>query len=105
MSKHTSGPWRADGLFIMRGKTVLAETIPTSLVGEHGEEHANAALIAAAPEVLAAGEALNEAVELYLASPSVNNMDRLTAALRESRVVFNKARGRAIGALLTEISR
>jgi len=58
------------------------------------DDRLKAALIAAAPELLAANVELNEAVELYLAAPSIDGMNRLTAALRVARDVCAKAEGR-----------
>jgi hypothetical protein len=51
MNGHTPGPWQTDGQFVTVGKQFVAET--SGKVGFH-EDRANALLIAAAPELLAA---------------------------------------------------
>jgi phosphoribosylcarboxyaminoimidazole (NCAIR) mutase len=58
MSKHTPGPW------YQHRETVQAPngTLVATLANANGTCNANAALIAAAPELLAALEALNLAV-------------------------------------------
>lgn len=73
MNKHTKGPWTvryldestfapqvygADGTVV----ATMAEISSVADSGADGEEEANAALIAAAPEMLAASETLIEAL-------------------------------------------
>lgn len=57
MSAHTPGPWRADKYCIWAGEKFIAGT--KTGIGE-SEQGANARLIAAAPALLAALEALVE---------------------------------------------
>lgn len=65
MNKHTPGPWNdifniANGIGIGNGQFRIAEVHNTN----DGEEIANAALIAAAPELLLALEALMTQIEV-----------------------------------------
>jgi len=64
------------------------------LVAHEDEQWANARLIAAAPELLDGLSDLNESAERYLAAPSVDAMNGLTAALRFARAAIAKAEGR-----------
>ena len=65
MSKHTPGPWTAYGRVIRAGGRFIARTEHFPLSDESAEEqycraieHANASLIAAAPELLEACKAV-----------------------------------------------
>jgi hypothetical protein len=80
MSKYTPGPWHYDGdKEIREGKTHIA-TIGYAYTSE-GEPEANARLIAAAPELLAALIALDAA----------HNHETLCRAKEQARAVIAKA--------------
>ena len=71
MSKHTPGPWQLyaiDGLDIHEGPTLIA-TVSTWDVHDPDERAANAALIAAAPELL-------EILELVVDEAQFGGLDR-----------------------------
>ncbi len=69
MSEHTPGPWSANGLKNDGGFEISSEGRPFVICARNpvdhraGESNANAVLIAAAPDLLAAAQAL-EAAEL-----------------------------------------
>ena len=67
MSKHTPGPWRASELGVLSDKlTSYGNWYVCSLIDPDNEEHkANARLIAAAPELLAACKKALEAIRWW----------------------------------------
>jgi hypothetical protein len=99
MSKHTKGPWKAGttyehgepvGAVVRSGVRFVAEC-PTGVCGHHQPEcEANAALIAAAPDLLAA---CREALEDYAGC----NVDRFTQhetdKMNRLRAAIAKAEG------------
>ena len=98
MSKHTPGPWskinicggnEQDEFIIKKDQSVLANI----LVGmrEHDENAANAALIAAAPDLL-------EALKRLLACPALNEEavePETLYAVKQAGAAIAKAEGRA----------
>ena len=89
---HTPGPWFTQGIYVMAcnpaerlsNSQTIARAFPDHpIVG--GDTQANAALIAAAPELLSALEAL--LADKYLSDPI--NAERMAAA----RAAVNKAKG------------
>ncbi len=58
MAKHTPGPWEVDGYEIVSGDQIVAAIL--AAVPDTEEDRANAALIAAAPELLTVVEAICE---------------------------------------------
>ena len=92
MSEHTKGPWcREHSLLRAPNGLYVADVIA---VDTESETEANANLIAAAPEILEALEALSEAVEgfcwCYACSPNgESNSDMCKIA----RAAIAKARG------------
>jgi len=103
LTKHTSGPWRdGGGIEQPRGKgiapllfhTVLTEqgvTIANVVSSKREEREANTRLIAAAPDLLAALNQLNDATERQLEHATIDHMNALTAALRSARKAIAKA--------------
>jgi hypothetical protein len=93
MTAHTPGPWRVNGFGNISCQFLLAE-----LGGMYPEKAANAALIAAAPELL-------EALELLIALPVQYNNNRIEidcgshgeamAIVRKARAAVAKATGGA----------
>jgi len=91
--QHTPGPWHSEGYPRYVGPTVVSPDGPVCAISTGPLDRtlprmpaaANARLIAAAPELLAALEALCE--DKYLADPI--NADRMRAA----RAAIAKARG------------
>ena len=85
MAEHTPGPWEPmwDFSAVTHRQEVVASL--NSLV-KNGEYEANARLIAAAPELLAALEALNKQVEI--GCPEVARNER-----KQARAAIAKARG------------
>lgn len=91
---HTPGPWRADGLLIKaidHGKWFGIAKAGGSKLTIDGNM-ANAALIAAAPELLAALEALHDATKYYF-----RDFERLhpsiSGPVESARAALAKARG------------
>ena len=88
MSKHTPGPWAVgpdlEVFYAPNGAPITRPLRLTSLVGRTEEDVANAKLIAAAPELLAALEGLTEG------PLSLNELNELMADARE---VIAKAKG------------
>ncbi len=95
MSKHTPGPWTADGSWPFDGFDYIKILAPSgreiaSVIGPQMEEQrqADAALMAAAPDLLAA---------LHLADDVLRNLEELTDAqfdtLQAVRVAIAKAEG------------
>lgn len=64
-AKHTPGPWQADGPFVRDGTCSVADARPTHADVTGDEVLANARLIAAAPELLAACKALMDGLDDY----------------------------------------
>ena len=60
-TKHTSGPWRLGGPYRLTVETGVGDVVAMISVYPHGRD-ANAALIAAAPDLLAACEAVTRRV-------------------------------------------
>ena len=90
MSAHTPGPWtiESDGTTVsMGGQCVIVGPAPDS--APIVEQRANAALIAAAPDLLAAATALLTYLD---DQPSEYAQDRLTCGLR---VAIARAEGRS----------
>lgn len=54
MSNHTPGPWRTDGWTIIAGNAINIAYTRTAIAEREEEQQANARLIAAAPDLLAA---------------------------------------------------
>ena len=96
-TEHTKGPWVARQIGgshvsiekVSNGiRSVIAETCYFKLADEHGGEYsANARLISAAPELLAALKEL--CADKYLADPI--NADRM----KNARAAISKAEGNA----------
>lgn len=115
MSAHTPGPWRIEHSSMPGTLDVVSGTHQaTQLVAclfpynpmargnyAHAQE-ANAALIEAAPDLLAALELLVHRVENPLA---FGDEEALAHRMSKARVAIIKARGQAIGALLAESQR
>ena len=87
--KHTQGPWQAIGTMV-RGPYALGENNrPGGLIADCGgyytpETHANARLIAAAPELLEAAKmALRELRAAY--NSNTRGMDKLCAAITKAK--------------------
>lgn len=105
MSKHTPGPWKtADitsrGTHVywrieapskhVAGVSVDVTLYPVDVVAVSEELKANARLIAAAPDLLAALEALEVAVSMDF---SLDRDSRINAAASGARAAIAKARG------------
>lgn len=88
MSGHTPGPWRTEeqwhGTAIKADKRTVARTSPWS----NREEQANARLIAAAPDLLAAVESLVADIEAY-GEPEA----ALTESMQDCYAAIKAARG------------
>ena len=99
-SKHTSGPWQPDicpatqnerNIWIMveddKGARPIARTI--GLKGQEAEFHANAHLIAAAPDLLEAAELAEATIErlagLYMTGSAQGTLDALRAAIARAK--------------------
>lgn len=94
MSKYTPGPWRIGGkekrvIFAANGDVVAR----TAAYGEQSEtpdaEAGNAALIAAAPALLAALECIVARWESDIVPPA----EKLSACIAMSRAAIDKAKG------------
>jgi hypothetical protein len=91
MTQHTPGPWAATG-WEMREVSAHGHTIALCLGGNSAEAarmaRANAALIAAAPDMLAALEAI-------LSCADARDSDSMANAMTDARAVITKAKGGA----------
>ncbi len=97
MSKHTPGPWRVgygfmeSGVFSADGKTLVAGTHGSARNWRRqeqiAEQDANARLIAAAPELLAALMGLRLYVDPMMGGEEVDN------AIRAANAAIAKAKG------------
>jgi hypothetical protein len=101
-TKHTPGPWTVfhgtqttygPNRTIMPHYTIRRDKDPNNVWFSEAETDANAALIAAAPDLYDGLADLNESVEQYLAAPSTDHMNGLTAALRFARAVIRRVKG------------
>lgn len=104
MNKHTPGPWRIDGQDLFQGighdRALMHAVIRsegeqwTSLVEiEDGEGFANARLIASAPELLEALEALLESAICANASQNwATGLNDEPASFDQARAAIRKAR-------------
>lgn len=72
MSKHTPGPWNAGGVITDN----ISGAIATILENENGDPRANAALIAAAPEMLEALMRLENALG-HMEHPDADILGRI----------------------------
>ena len=97
MSKHTKGPWevRADWIVGFNGTLHIA-TIPRAFDGDYSE--ANALLIAAAPDLLAAHEMnlveLDFLLQAILAGdPKEQLVIRVTDIIKRTKSSVQKAEG------------
>ena len=100
MSKHTPGPWRWEteyqGLYNMGVPEAVLEFEPFEGMRieyrkDHGRREANASLIAAAPDLLEAPEALRREIILsdvdmdYIAKHFQPHIDKAAAAIAKAR--------------------
>lgn len=74
-NQHTPGPWRQEGLSIRTQQGVIAICPPPSTIGTF-DCAANARLIAAAPELLAALERISNSLQLVLTTRAMRPKDR-----------------------------
>jgi hypothetical protein len=108
MSKHTPGPWRTQKLEgdMQQKVHVRAEHLPIATVfalNSTGrgfvtltdEEQANAALIAAAPEMLEALRKANAALKCNIKSGNLNCICEGCTAADAARAAIAKAEGRS----------
>lgn len=101
-SKHTPGPWRANGHYVEAGELTTIcttdrwnEAIEPYGVESDLEENANAQLIAAAPELYeAADEALNVLIGCVIPAGGVDDRK----ALLDCQAMLRAALSRATGA-------
>lgn len=104
MSEHTLGPWivsmtlRDPGCIIIHDKQGRSIASCWNLMGPHGEEpntpmEANARLIAASPDLLAACQAFVEAHEPCTAQPRFIDSVGLHEAFAEAKAAIAKATG------------
>ena len=91
MGKHTPGPWKLNG-GIWAGADHICGWPLRSDVGHEAAE-ANGRLIAAAPDLLEAAKAFDEAVDLASEAGHYINDPRLRAAVRLAREAIEKAEG------------
>lgn len=91
MAKHTPGPWAADGLDVKNGCGHMATT--PERIGPDGEKigEANARLIAAAPDLLAACQAALPILTAYI--PPENFDGHAAKALAAVTAAVSKATG------------
>ena len=85
MSKHTKGPWSAEGLVIV---DFDGQQVASVLEDHHNEgvDEADARLIAAVPELLAACElAANVALQNNLRHQFPEMVELLSAAIRKAK--------------------
>lgn len=99
-TKHTPGPWRsAAGSIITEDDTRCIAVIEDDggYEAPEAERDANAFLIAAAPELLAAAEKLLSTQEAYSDAefPGSTLLDALDIAKSELRSAVTKAKGKA----------
>ena len=93
-AKHTPGPWRVGYLDCNKQSVVMSEHIEIATCWHHSvgsiekEMHANAALIAAAPDLLETLQVL-----LSLHDACVDTADAWNASMEEARAAIAKATG------------
>ncbi len=96
-AKHTPGPWTADGLQIRDADTSLVATCAVENILNNDEETANAALIAAAPEMYEAlntcAEMLSVCAQVLADYPAGEGFD-FDKAIRQACAAIAKAEGR-----------
>lgn len=85
--KHTPGPWRTNGPRVYRddldGATLICEALPLDYDASGAERRANARLIAAAPELLAAAHRCIAALEAN-GAPNCEAVKELRAAISKT---------------------
>lgn len=87
MSKHTPAPWRIEGRFVLAMKTKSICEIPMGGIIHGKVDKANACLIAAAPDLLEALQALIDMDVAYQRGPKVED------AVERARAAIAKATG------------
>ena len=97
MSRHTPGPWSVgDKRGVWVGPVVTAEDGKRGVAFVCGESDANARLLAAAPELLAALKVAADAIDYAQAQvDSENDRHNLLVRLVQVQRVIAKAEGRA----------
>jgi hypothetical protein len=90
-TKHTPGPWRVDIADTVKGPN--GERVADAWIHEAIEvSEANARLIAAAPDLLAACESLSDWLEYTMgAQSSVTNRNELRAQVESARAAIARA--------------
>jgi len=89
MTTHTSGPWSIDSLRIHKHGRFIANCDGLGDIARQRESEANARLIAAAPELLAALQTLTEAYQRHF--------DAMPVAWQTFDNIANAAITKAIG--------
>ena len=89
--KHTPGPWHASAKYVFAGKECVAICDTENF--SKSKERANASLIAAAPDMRAAGDELaNAAGDIHPTAPSSKSIERLHAAIDLWGAAVDKAK-------------
>lgn len=106
-SKHTPGPWRivngnvvrndAEADFVRATTTSLVLNPPKRRRISAGERKANAALIAAAPDLLAACEAVQSSLTMMLPYTAGMWQKNVQASIDTLRAAIAKATGGKVG--------
>lgn len=97
MNKHTPAPWKHHNYTIYHGGLKVARIPNLRAIGkrqasDHEEEQANARLIAAAPELLSALEALFEnCVMIHKYGGSADNTKEADEAINAARAAIQNA--------------
>lgn len=85
--RHTPGPWRSDGCEIIGNSRIVATV--TWCSGFEAEDASNRALIAAAPDMLAALKSCVAAFELHAEPPGFTETEWL--AVEQARATIEQA--------------
>lgn len=94
MSEHTPGPWTVHGLEIRQQPYGLIARVSKGPVGNHRcNTTADARLIAAAPDLLAALELCYLGMNAVQLSRSIGALRALSTAQREAGEIIRKAKG------------
>jgi hypothetical protein len=100
---HTPGPWRATQCLADPGTWTIRNTAENRAIarvrardaeGLDIDTEANARLIAAAPDLLAACKEAERILHAYFASPNTNEGRRATAIMNLIRTAIARAEGR-----------
>jgi hypothetical protein len=96
-TEHTPGPWHVDGRDVCawdgKTETTICECYAHTSIGRHDGE-ANARLIAAAPDLLAALTICSKELRIYWEAGATYNLLREDShALRLARAAIAKAKG------------